>query len=55
MEGAQFSTDVSGPLEDGSFTLDSVGIAGCRIQTTVAPLGGMTFVTILYAADCPIG
>jgi hypothetical protein len=55
METAQFSTDVSGPLEDGSFTLDSVGVAGCRIQTTVAPLGGMTFVTVLYAADCPIG
>jgi hypothetical protein len=55
MEGALFSTDVSGPLEDGTLTLDSVGVAGCRIQTTVAPLGGMTFVTVLYAADCPIG
>jgi hypothetical protein len=55
MEGALFSTDVSGPLEDGTLTLDSVGVAGCRIQTTVAPLGGLTFVTVLYAADCPIG
>jgi len=54
METATFSTDVSGPLEDGSFTLDSVGDAGCRIETTIAPLGGMIFVTVLYGADCPI-
>lgn len=54
METATFSSDVSGPLEDGSFSLDSVGDAGCRIQTTVAPLGGMTFVTVLYGASCPI-
>jgi hypothetical protein len=53
METATFSTDVSGPLEDGSFTLDSVGDGQCRIQTTIAPLGGMTFVTVLYGADCP--
>ena len=55
MEAAMFSTDVSGPLEDGSFALDSVGDGGCRIQTTIAPLGGMTFVTVLYGADCPGG
>jgi hypothetical protein len=54
METARFSTDVSGPLEDGTMTLDSVGDAGCRIQTTIAPLGGMTFVTVLYGSDCPI-
>lgn len=55
METATFSTqDLSGPLEDGSFTLDSVGDAGCRIQTTIAPLGSLTFVTVLYGADCPI-
>jgi hypothetical protein len=55
METATFSTDVSGPLEDGSFALDSAGDGGCRIQTTVAPLGGMTFVTVLYGAECPSG
>jgi hypothetical protein len=55
METATFSTDVSGPLEDGSFTLDSMGDGKCRIQTTIAPLGEMTFVTVLYAADCPNG
>jgi hypothetical protein len=55
METATFSTqDLSGPLEDGSFTLESVGDAGCRIQTTIAPLGSLTFVTVLYGADCPI-
>ena len=54
METARFHTDLSGPLEDGSLTLDSVGDAGCRIQTTIAPLGGMTFVTVLYGSDCPI-
>jgi len=54
METARFSTDVSGPLEDGTVTLDSVGDAGCRIQTTIAPLGGMNFVTVLYGSDCPI-
>jgi hypothetical protein len=55
METATFSTDVSGPLEDGSFTLDSMGDGKCRIQTTIAPLGEMTFVTVLYGADCPNG
>jgi hypothetical protein len=54
METAGFSTDVAGPLEDRTMTLDSVGDAGCRIQTTIAPLGGMTFVTVLYGSDCPI-
>jgi hypothetical protein len=54
METARFSTDVSGPLEDGTMTLDSVGDAGCRVQTTIAPLGGMTFVTVLYGSNCPI-
>ena len=55
LETATFSTDVSGPLEDGSFTLDSMGDGKCRIQTTIAPLGEMTFVTVLYGADCPNG
>jgi hypothetical protein len=54
METATFSTDVSGPLEDGTFTIDSRGDGGCRIETTITPLGGMTFVTVLYGADCPI-
>ncbi len=42
------------PLEDGSYTLDATGSApGCKVQATVKPMGGETFVTILYGADCP--
>ena len=55
METATYSTEgLNGPLEDGSMVLDSVGEAGCRIQTTVAPLGGTTFVTVRYGASCPL-
>lgn len=54
LENVQYPTDMSGPLEDGSFTLESVGRGTCRIQTTVTPLGGMTFITVLYGADCTI-
>lgn len=54
METATYSTEgLSGPLEDGAFVLDSVGDGGCRIQTTIAPQGGLTLVTVLYGADCP--
>jgi len=54
MENATYSTEgLSGPFEDGSFVLDSVGDAGCRIQTTVAPLGNLVLVTVLYGAACP--
>jgi hypothetical protein len=56
LETATFSTEaLSGPLEDGSFVLDSVGDAGCRIRVTIAPLGGLTFVTVRYGAACPEG
>jgi hypothetical protein len=42
------------PLEDGSYTLDATGSApGCKVQATVKPMGGETFVTILYGAACP--
>lgn len=55
METAKYSTEgLNGPLEDGSMVLDSVGAGGCRIQTTIAPLGGTTFVTIRYGAACPL-
>lgn len=54
LETATYSTEaLSGPLEDGSFVLDSVGGGECRIETRIAPLGGMTFVTVLYGAACP--
>jgi hypothetical protein len=44
---------LNGPAEDGSFVLDSVGASQCRVQTTIAPLGDMTFITVLYGSDCP--
>ena len=54
MESATYSTEsLSGPLEDGGFVLDSVGDGACRIQTTIAPQGGLILVTVLYGADCP--
>lgn len=55
LEGAGFSTlSLSGPAEDGSMEIESVGLTTqCRVRTTVAPLGGSTIVTILYGAVCP--
>ena len=42
------------PLEDGSYTFEATGTApGCKVQVTVKPMGGETFVTILYGAACP--
>lgn len=54
LETATYSTEaLSGPFEDGSVVLDSVGDGDCRIQTVVAPAGGLTFMTIHYGAACP--
>ena len=54
LETATFSTEsLSGPLEDGSFVLDSVGDGECRIQVVIAPMGGLTFVTVRFGAACP--
>ena len=56
LETATVSTEaLSGPLEDGSFVLDSVGDGGCRIRVVIAPMGGLTFVTVRYGAACPEG
>ena len=55
LAGAGFPTAGLGtPLEDGSYTLDATGSApGCKVQLTIKPMGGETFVTILYGAACP--
>ncbi|MGZ6340129.1 MAG: hypothetical protein ACXWNG_07165 [Candidatus Limnocylindrales bacterium] len=55
LERATYSTEaLSGPLEDGSYVLVSTGTApGCRVQVSIAPLGGLTTVTVLYGASCP--
>jgi hypothetical protein len=44
---------LNGPLEDGSFVLDSVGGGGCLVEVAVAPLGDLTVLTARYGAACP--
>ena len=41
------------PLEDGSYILEAQREAGCRVQVTATPTGGLTTITVLYGADCP--
>jgi hypothetical protein len=54
LERALFATEaLNGPLEDGSFVLDSTGTSDCRIQVTIAPLGGLTTISVRYGAACP--
>ena len=54
LERAAYRTEaLNGPLEDGSFVLQSTGTGDCRIEVAVAPLGGLTTVTVRYGAACP--
>lgn len=55
VETAGYSTEaLSGPFEDGSYVLDSVGeTTECRVQTRFTPLSGTTNMTILFGAACP--
>lgn len=54
LEQATFSTlGLNGPGEDGGYVIDSTGEGDCRIQTAIAPLGDMTFVSVLYGSGCP--
>ncbi len=55
LEKAGYSTAaVSGPLEDGSRIIDSVGTpSACHIQTRVKPLGGTISITVMFGASCP--
>jgi hypothetical protein len=56
LETASLRTDsLSGPLEDGGFVIESMGQGDCRIQTSVQPMGGLTFVIVRYGAACPMG
>jgi hypothetical protein len=53
-QGSYRTEALSGPLENGGFVLDSNGPApGCRVQVSVAPIGALTIVTVLYGAICP--
>ncbi len=54
LESAAFSTaGLSGPLEDGSFVLDSVGEGECRIETRIVPMAELTVISVRYGAACP--
>jgi hypothetical protein len=54
LERSAYRTEsLNGPLEDGGFVLESVREAGCRIEIVVAPLGGLTTLTVRYGASCP--
>jgi hypothetical protein len=54
LERATYATEaLNGPLEDGSFVLESAGTGDCRIQVAIAPLGGLTAVSVRYGAACP--
>ena len=56
LETASFGTEsLSGPLEDGGYVIESIGEGDCRIQTSVRPMGGLTFVIVRYGAACPPG
>ncbi len=51
--GASDSSEIEGPLEDGSYIVHLSGDADCRIDVTAAPIGGVTTITILYGGACP--
>lgn len=55
LETAAYSTlSLSGPFEDGSTVIESVGATpSCLVQTTLRPESGSTIATILYGAGCP--
>ncbi len=54
LEQAGYGTvGVSGPLEDGSFVIDSAGVGDCRTQVRIAPTGTTITATILFGAGCP--
>ncbi|MDO8485577.1 MAG: hypothetical protein Q7S35_11625 [Candidatus Limnocylindrales bacterium] len=55
LEFASYTTQaLNGPLEDGSFVLESIGpTSGCRVEVAVAPLGGLMTMTVRYGAACP--
>jgi hypothetical protein len=47
------STEIEGPLEDGSYVVRFDGEGDCRVHVTAAPLGSLTSITIMYGAGCP--
>jgi hypothetical protein len=52
--GGYPTVDAGSSAEDGSVTIDAMGsAAGCRVQVSVRPLGGLTAIEILYGSGCP--
>lgn len=43
----------NGPFEDGSYVIDSAAGEGCRIRSTVRPMGDLTVLLVRYGAACP--
>ncbi len=56
LETAGYSTEaVSGPLEDGSMVIDSVGEPPeCRVQVRIRPAAEMVIIDIYVGAACPL-
>jgi len=54
LEIAQYTTvALSGPLEDGSYQIDSMGAApACKARTMLRPQHGSTIVVVLLGAAC---
>ena len=49
-----WQTVVSGPIEDGTMTVDARRDGtDCRAQVRATPLDGVVRITVLYGADCP--
>jgi hypothetical protein len=55
LELGNYSTyTMSGPSEDGSYVIESIGeTEACRVETRVTPLSGTTHVRVRMTADCP--
>lgn len=54
LEARGFATAAAtGPFEDGSYVLDSTGSGGCRIRSTIRPMGDLTILLVRYGAACP--
>lgn len=54
LEARGFATAAAtGPFEDGSYVVESSGPNGCRIRSTVRPMGDLTVLLVRYGAACP--
>lgn len=55
LEASGYSTEAqSGPFEDGSIIIDSIGEdPACRVETRLAPQGSTTLMTVFYGTACP--